>query len=146
MSALNREEILRADDIRVELVPVPEWDGDVWVKGMTGQERDKFEDELIIRRTVGKGRKAREVSEVSLADIRAKLCSMTICDKDKTRLFTEKDVRALSEKGAAALQRVFEVAQELSGITDDDIDELVEELGEDPFEGSASDLPSPSEG
>lgn len=141
MSALNREEILGADDIRVELVPVPEWDGDVWVKGMTGQERDKFEDELIVRRTVGKGRKSMQVSEVSLADIRAKLCSMTICNEHKERLFTEKDVRALSKKGAAALQRVFEVAQELSGITDDDIDELVEELEGDPFVGFVSDLP-----
>ena len=140
MSALNREEILGADDIQVELIEVPEWGGDVWVKGMTGQERDKFEDELIIRSTVGKGRKTTQVSEVSLADIRAKLCSMTICDKDKTRLFTEKDVKALSKKSAAALQRVFEVAQELSGITDDDIDELVEELEESPFDDSASDL------
>ncbi len=140
MSALNREEILGADDIQVELIEVPEWGGDVWVKGMTGQERDKFEDELIIRSTVGKGRKTTQVSEVSLADIRAKLCSMTICDKDKTRLFTEKDVKALSKKSAAALQRVFEIAQELSGITDDDIDELVEELEESPFDDSASDL------
>ncbi len=140
MSALNREEILGADDIQVELIEVPEWGGDVWVKGMTGQERDKFEDELIIRSTVGKGRKTTQVSEVSLADIRAKLCSMTICDKDKTRLFTEKDVKALSKKIEAALQRVFEIAQELSGITDDDIDELVEELEEIPFDDSASDL------
>ena len=139
MSALNREEILGADDIQVELIEVPEWGGDVWVKGMTGQERDKFEDELIIRSTVGKGRKTTQVSEVSLADIRAKLCSMTICDKDKTRLFTEKDVKALSKKSAAALQRVFEIAQELSGITDDDIDELVEELEESPFDDSVSD-------
>ena len=48
-------------------------------------------------------------------------------------------IKALSEKSAAALQRVFEVAQRLSGITDDDVEELAEGLEDIPFEGSASD-------
>lgn len=131
MSVLKREDILQADDIKRQLVNLPEWGGDVYVKGMTGAERDKFEGSLIIMR--GKDK------EMNMTNIRAKLASMTICDDKGKRLFNENDVQALSQKSAAALQRVFAVAQKLSGISDDDVEELAEELKKDPFEGSPSD-------
>jgi len=54
-------------------------------------------------------------------------------------LFTDADVKALGMKSAVALQRVFDVAQRLSGITSDDVDELAKELDENPFEDSVSD-------
>ena len=54
-------------------------------------------------------------------------------------MFTDKDVKALGEKSANALQRVFDVAQKLSGITPDDVEELAQEMDENPSEGSASD-------
>lgn len=132
MKVLTGDEILNANDIRVELVEVPEWSGSVYVKGMTGSERDKWESDLVRR-----GKKGEQI--VDLSDVRAKLCSMTICDESGKRLFKERDVLALSKKSAAALQRVYEVAQELSGITDADVEELTEELETDPFDGSASD-------
>ena len=131
MGVLKRDDILQADDIKLELVPVPEWDGDVYVKGMTGAERDKFEGSLVIMR--GKDK------QINMSNIRAKLASMTICDENGKRLFNENDVQALSQKSAAALQRVFEVAQKLSGISDEDVEELAEELKNDPFDGLPSD-------
>jgi hypothetical protein len=48
-------------------------------------------------------------------------------------------VAALGKKNAAALQRVFRVAQRLSGLAEDKADELVSQLGEDPSVGSGSD-------
>lgn len=130
MSVLNREDILGADDILIEQVPVPEWGGDVFVKGMTGSERDQFEAGVISI----DGEKQR----VDMRDIRAKLCSKSICDEDGKKLFSTADVKELSQKSAVALQRVFKVAQRLSGITDDDVEELAEGLEDRPFEGSAS--------
>lgn len=143
MSLLNHDEILGADDIQFEVVSVPEWGGDVRVKGMTGQERDEYEGDIIRYSTKKKPGEDREA--LNLADMRAKLCSFTIVDEDGKRLFSEKDVRKLTLKSAAALQRVFKVAQELSGITDEDLDELAEELEESPFEDSASFLPDTSD-
>lgn len=131
MSVLKRDDILQAEDIKTELVPVPEWGGDVYVKGMNGAERDKFEGSLVVLR--GKDK------QMNMTNIRAKLASMTICDDKGKRLFNENDVQALSQKSAAALQRVFVVAQKLSRISDDDVEELAEELKTDPFEGSPSD-------
>lgn len=128
---LNREDILGAQDIEIEEVNVPEWGGSVFVKGMTGTERDRFEASIVEQR--GKDTK------VNMVNIRAKLASETICDKEGVRLFSIKDAKALGKKSASALQRVFDVAQRLSGITGDDLDELSEEMEANPSNGSASD-------
>lgn len=139
---LTAKDILNASDIEIELVEVPEWGGSVWVKGMTGAERDKYEADMFpisVRERSDREKKFGESKPLNLTDLRAKLCSMTICNEKGVRLFTEKDIKALTKKSAAGLQRVFVVAQRLSGITDEDIKEMAEGLEERPFEGSASD-------
>jgi len=110
---------------------VPEWGGTVFVKGMTGTERDAFEASIV--ETRGKS------TSVNMRNIRAKLSAYSICDADGKLLFTEKDVKVLGEKSAAALQRVFNVASELSGISEKDIEELADDLDKNPSGGSASD-------
>jgi len=125
---LKRDDILKVQDIKIEKVHVPEWGGDVYVKGMTGAERDGFEASVVNMR--GKG------TNVDMSNIRAKLATQTLCDENGERLFTDVDVKALGKKSASALQRVFEVAQRLSGIGDDAIQELTEGLQENPLEDS----------
>ena len=131
MALLNKKAILEVKDIEIEQVDVPEWGGHVFVKGMTGMERDTFEASIVQQR----GKDAR----VNMVNIRAKLAAQTICDEEGLRLFNDKDVKALGKKSANALQRVFDVAQRLSGITEDDVDELAENLEKNPLDGSASD-------
>lgn len=130
MAILSKKDILEIADIKKQLVPVPEWGGEVYVKGLTGAERDKFESELVTIR--GKEQ------VVNMANARAKLAAMSICDENGKRLFGESDVQALSQKSGAALQRIFAVAQKLSGLSDDDVEELTEGLKERPFDDSAS--------
>jgi len=98
---------------------------------MTGAERDQFESSIVQQR--GKNH------SVNMVNIRAKLASQTVCDESGKRLFTDADVKALGAKSAVALQRVFDIAQRLSGITSEDVDELAKELDENPFDGSVSD-------
>ncbi len=121
---LSKKDILTADDLKREIVPVPEWGGDVWVRGMNGAERDKFESGIVEMR--GKEQ------TLNMANVRAKLASLTLCDEEGKRLFSEQDVQALSQKSATALQRVFSVAQRLSGIGDDDVEELAGEMAANP--------------
>lgn len=117
VKALSREDILGASDIQIKKVKIPEWGGHVYVKGMTAKERDDFEASII--RMNGKVRK------VDMRDLRAKLVSKSICDEDGKLLFDEKDIKELGEKSASAVQRIFTVAQELSGLTDEDAEELL---------------------
>lgn len=133
---LNRDDILQADDIEIERVPVPEWakgkskeEAFVCVRGMSGTERDDFEAALFSAR--GKG--------PAIKNIRAKLASYTICDEAGGRLFTDAEVLTLGKKSARALQRIFVVAQRLSGIGENAITEYKEALEEVPFDGSVSD-------
>jgi hypothetical protein len=128
---LNRDDILKAQDLKTEIVPVPEWGGDVIVRGMTGAERDKFEASIV--QTKGKDQ------TLNMVNIRAKLASATICDEQGKRLFSDADIVQLSAKSAQALQRIFVVAQKLSGIGEEDVKELAEGLQENPLEGSVSD-------
>ncbi|MGH3927651.1 MAG: hypothetical protein ACRDS1_01415 [Pseudonocardiaceae bacterium] len=116
MGYLGREAILSAEDSVTEDVEVPEWGGTVRVRGLTGAERDKIEALVA-----GNGKK------MNFANLRARMCAASVVDESGERLFGEADIAALGGKSAAALDRVFSVVQRLSGITDEDIDELTGE-------------------
>jgi len=116
MGILTREQILQADDLRRELVAVPEWGGQVYVRSLTGTERDQFEASFITVNGMD--------TQLKLENIRAQLVSMTAVDDDGKRLFSAADVQALASKNAAALQRLFETAQKLSGLSKEDVKEL----------------------
>ena len=100
--------ILDLPDLTDELVDVPEWGYRLRVRSLTGTERDAFEVSLLESR--GKSR------EVNLRDMRAKLVAASVRRSDDARVFTDGQVVALGRKNAAALQRVFRVAQRLSGL------------------------------
>ena len=57
-------------------------------------------------------------------DMRARMVARTVCSEQGERLFKETDIHALGKKNANALSKIFNLALELSGITDSDIDEL----------------------
>ena len=122
---LTRQAILDAQDIGREVVPVPEWGGSVLIRGLTGRERDAFEASIVRmqRGAPGAG------MERSLQNIRARLVAMAAIDEAGARLFEDRDVRALGEKSAAALDRLFDVARRLSGLTEGDVQAIAEDFG-----------------
>ena len=117
---LTKDAILSANDLVTEDVEVPEWGGTVRVRAISGTERDTFEQTIVTRR--GKN------VQTNLANIRAKMVALCVVDESGQRLFNDSDVAALGKKSAAALDRVFTVAQRLAGLTDEDVDELAENL------------------
>ena len=130
VNMLTREQILDAQDLQTEVVEVPEWGGSVKVQGMTGRERDAFEAEII-------DRKGKDFS-VNMQNIRAKLVVLSLVNGDGQHVFNDKDVFALGKKSAIALDRVFTVAQELSGISKEDVEELAKNLESVPSDASGS--------
>lgn len=113
---LSRDDILNAQDLPTERVAVPEWGGEVLVRGLTAAERDAFEASIVKRR----GQK----TEMDLRNMRARLVAMCVVDEQGNRLFSDQDVEALGRKSASALDRIFEVAQRLSGLRPEDVEEL----------------------
>lgn len=131
MALLSRDQILEVQDLETRDVDVPEWGGTVRVKALTGRERDEFEQSTVET----KGNKVKQ----NMTNFRAKLVAMSVVDESGDRLFTQKDVAYLGIKSAAALQRVFNVAAELCGMTEKDVDDLTEDFGNDPEDSSSSD-------
>jgi hypothetical protein len=131
---LTAADILNANDEVRRRVDVPEWGGHVWVRSLTGHERDAFENSIIEGR--GKNR------SVNLKNFRAKLVAAAAISSRGERLFDATQVEALGRKNAGALERVFEVAQELAGLRERDIEEMTKELGKDQNGDSGSDSPS----
>jgi hypothetical protein len=129
---LSRDAILQTNDLPTELVHVPEWGGDVYVRAMSGAERDAFE--VAVVSNPGKHQ------TLNLANIRARLVATTVVDQQGVRLFTDADVAALGGKSAAALDRVVEVAQRLSAVSDGDVEQLAKNSvsGQSDDSGSAS--------
>jgi hypothetical protein len=115
-SYLTRDAILAAASLKTEEVDVPEWGGIVLVRELSGRERDEWEASLAVQR--GK----QMVPDV--ANMRAKLAARCIVGADLEPVFTQQDVAALGELSAAALDRVFEVASRLSGLSETDLEEM----------------------
>lgn len=114
---LTRDQILSAPDLQTEDVEVGEWGGVVRVRGLTGAQRDAYEAS-IVKQVNGKPR-------MDMENMRAKLVALCIVDEAGNPLFTQADVEKLGQKSGAALQRVFEVAQRLSGLAPEAVEEAL---------------------
>ena len=134
MAVLDRNAILGAKDLPSETVDVPEWGGQVIVRTLTGEERDQYESSMID--IVGEGSRRQAVP--NMENLRATLCALTIVDDEGERLFTTDDIIELGHKSASALDKIFEVARRLSGLSEADIEELAQGLEPTPSVGTLS--------
>lgn len=116
-TTLTRDAILGVADLKTESIEVPEWGGLVTVRSLTGAERDAFEMSLLDR---GNGKDGR----ANLANLRARLVVLTVVDAGGARLFSDDDAAAVGRKSAAALDRIFSVAQRLNGLSRRDVEDL----------------------
>lgn len=128
---LTRDQILAATDMRIEEVDVPEWGGSVFVRNLNGRARDKFESS---RYKVSQDGKVELIHD----NTRATLLALSLCDEVGTLLFSIADVQALGEKNGATLDRLFEVAQRLSGLRTKDAEEKLKNSKAAPSDSSSS--------
>lgn len=120
---LSRDAILAADDLTREELVVPEWGGSVYVKVMTAAERDRFEERFTTNR---------------YDNVRAYLAVCVVCDEAGRSLFTLDDLAALGGKSAAAMDRIFAVAQRVNKLTDEDVEDLEGNSDAGPSDGPSS--------
>lgn len=130
---LSRDDILGADDLARELVETPEWHGSVYVRCLTGAERDRFEAEMLAD--------PEEDSRKRFYNLRARLVVLAVCDEHNLPLFMLNDVEALGRKSAKVLDRLFSVAQRLSGMTREDVEALTKNSGATLPDASGFDSP-----
>lgn len=120
MALLNREKLLSRQELKIERVDLSD-DDYVYVRQMTGRERDRFEASIV--RPVRKGQRIEY--EHDLADFRAKLAVCTVCDEHGNLILTQSDYERLSEcMPAAMLERIVERAQAINRIGPTEVEDL----------------------
>jgi len=133
---LTRELLLQKDDLKIEKVELTR--GFVYVREMTGHEKDIWEQSMLKQKASGNPNKPVEYETV-LEDFRAKLVVVTVCDETGNLILEAKDVKVLNKMMSASnMEKIVEVAQRLNAITQKDRDEIVKNLEADPAASSNS--------
>jgi len=109
---MNGKEILEFNDLRVEPVPVPEWNTTLYVRSITAKEQDAWSAETVKQK------------QENRANFQASFLVLCMCDESGALLFSRKDADALGNKSAGALNRLFNVASRLNGLSSEDVREL----------------------
>ena len=109
MAHLTLDQIKNADDVKTAVVEIPEWGGEVTVKGMTGRLRSNLEQKIS--------------SNAPHGDIKMMIVTSCTLNPDGTPMFKSDDRKWLIEKAADPIEKIFEGVCKLSGIHDKAVDE-----------------------
>lgn len=123
MPVLDKAAIMAASDTKLEKVHVPEWGGDVYLKTLSGTERDTFEDAY---------------SQEKMKNFRSRFLALTLCDKSGERLFSDDEVEVVGKKSASVINRLFEKAWSFNAFRNEDVEAMGKDSPSDQREGSTS--------
>ena len=118
-----------ASDIKVEKLSVPEWKTDVYLKVLSGTERDAFEASY---------------SDEKMKNFRVRFLVLTLCDEAGERLFDDEQVTILGKRSALVINRLFEASWKLNMLSQEAVDAAGESSGADLKNGSSIDSLSAS--
>lgn len=112
-----------AADIKVEKLAVPEWKTDVYLKVLSGTERDAFEAAY---------------SDQKMNNFRVRFLVLTLCDWAGERLFDDEQVTILGKRSALVINRLFEASWKLNMLSQEAADAAGESSGADLKNGSST--------
>lgn len=105
-----KAKILAVKDRRPVMEPCPEWGFDLYIKPLSGTDRERYFDQ-IVQRTKGEA--------LVQEGLRGWVLVRSLCDEDGALIFdaTEEDATALMERDPGVLERLFDRALEISKLT-----------------------------
>lgn len=121
---LNLGDILDAKCARVELIDVPQLGGAVYIRVLSGRERDKFESQV------------RAAKHGLPENVRAKWCALALSREDGSRLCSDADIPRLAELPSTVLDVIMGESQRLNGMADEVVEELEKNLESDQSDDS----------
>ena len=126
MKKLSKDDIFKADDLPTKDMDIPEWGGTLTVRTLTGAERDLFESAFVNQ------------DKIDIRGIKARLIQLTVMNGDGQPMFTKAYLQKINSKSASVIDRIFQVSQRLSGLTKEDVEELVGNSETAPTDASGS--------
>jgi len=136
MGLLKRENLLEKEKLDVKKVDLGKGEY-VYVREMTGRERDNFERSLMREIRDKKGKLADY--ETNIRDFRAKLAVCTVCDENGELILKPEDYNELSKNmRISKLEEIVNEAQKINKISEEDKEEMVKNLEAAPGGNSNS--------
>lgn len=117
MKLLTIDEILAKRELPVEVVEVPEWGGTVRVQGLSAGEADAFNKSLQRRGPNGQ-------MEMDREHYCARLLARCLVDEKGERVCSDANIMLLSQLSAAPITRLTVIAERLSGMRPEAIEDL----------------------
>lgn len=108
--ALGKDQLLQKGRPSVREVKIPEIDETVFIRTMTGSQRDTFETKFTGKTPAG--------------NVRGVVCAWVLSDEDGNRLFTDEDAEAVGDLDVRVLTRVFDAAIEQSALSSDELEAI----------------------
>jgi hypothetical protein len=134
---LNREALLAKDTLEIVKVELNETQH-VFVRQMTGHERDVFEQSLVRKNRDTKGNVVG--FDQATEDYRAKIAVVTVCNEEGILLFKPNDYALLSKMmSAKKLEAIVKVAQRINAIAEEEKELLAKNSDAVPDGSSSSD-------
>lgn len=122
-TALTREDILNARPPAPVRVNVPELGGHVFVRVLTGAQRDAWEIAFSEAREKQLGEKKKGEARPPV-NLRAHLLAAAVCDEAGKAIFDADDLEDLGKTRADVVQRLYDKATKLNAVSVEDVDEL----------------------
>lgn len=143
MAYLDRAAIIAAQDLNYQDVEVPEWGGMVRVCSLSATQRDQLSLMVVSFDETLKAAKDGSTIDLKLdrkglAEMKAQVIVWTVSDDSGKRLFRQSDLDAVGLKAPEVIDRLYDIAIELSGATDFSMRTISKNSGTGPSAGSDS--------
>src|SRR4051812_6304923 len=99
-----KNEKLSPQDSKLQPLAVPEWNTTVYIRVMSGTERDQWEADIF------------KDGKLDKTQLRARLLVKTLADENGVRIFTDQDTAALGAKSGNVLMKLFDKAQKMNAL------------------------------
>lgn len=113
---LSKEEILAQKKLKLELVSVPEWNGGVYLRVMTGAEFSSFEASNF--------RKDGDEYVINHEGMMGRLLVRCLCDEEGKRLFSDDDGDEIEQLTGYIVDGLAEKARKLNRLDAVSLEEL----------------------
>lgn len=132
MALLDKAAILAAQDVHYEIIPVPEWGGDVRIRSITG--RDRADLERWFQKSV------EDKSGMNQAELLAFMVSLCCVNQDGSRMFDNSE--EVLGKSITAIELIGAAAMKLNAVGTKEVDKLVKPSALAPGADSGSGSPA----
>jgi hypothetical protein len=114
--ALSKDAIFSVNDSDLVEFSVPEWDGTILLRSMSGKQRNDYEHWASTQ------------SKAKVPDyrgIRERLIINCVVDENGEQLFSESDIAKLSEKNSEVIDRIHTKCRVICGMDEDAVEDAV---------------------